>query len=163
MADAFRRTDNSTTTTVYLDDGTMYEHRESVYIEEPVELDIAKMNDDQHTVFGWANVSIDKDGSIPLDWEGDVTAPEVLEKAAYQYVLKYRGSGEMHQGEVTGHLIESVMFTKQKMESMGIPEGAVPEGWWVGFFVPDDEVVAKIKSGEYKMFSIQGKAKKLKV
>jgi hypothetical protein len=121
------------------------------------------MNDDQHLVFGWANVSIDADGDIPLDWQGDITSPQVLEKAAYKFVLKNKGTGEMHKGESVGYLIESVMMTKQKMEAMGIPEGVVPEGWWTGFYVPDDEVVAKIKDGTYKMFSIQGKAKKLKV
>lgn len=136
----------------------------SVYKDEvPFEVDISKMNDDQHLVFGWANVSINADGSIPLDWQGDITSPEVLEKAAYQYVLKYRTTGEMHQGEAVGYLIESCMFTKQKMQAMGIPEGVLPEGWWVGFYIPDDEVVDKIKSGQYKMFSIQGKARRLKL
>ena len=153
------------TETVYLDDDTPI--HESVYIDEPIEnnfmVDISKMNDDQHLVFGWANVSLTADGDVPLDWQGDITAPEVLEKAAYQYVLKYREAGEMHQGEAVGYLVESCMFTKQKMAAMGIPEGIVPEGWWVGFYIPDDEVVAKVKSGEYKMFSIQGRAKRVKL
>ncbi|NLD21618.1 MAG: hypothetical protein GX664_03930 [Bacteroidales bacterium] len=136
----------------------------SVYKDEvPFEVDISKMNDEQHLVFGWANVSINADGSTPLDWQGDITAPEVLEKAAYQYVLKYRTTGEMHQGEAVGYLVESCMFTKQKMQAMGIPEGILPEGWWVGFYIPDDDVVDKIKSGQYKMFSIQGKAKRIKL
>lgn len=150
---------------IYLEDGTSItvENTESIYIDQPIEVDITKMNDDQHLVFGWANVSIDKDGDIPLDWQGDITAPSVLEKAAYQYVLKNKGTGEMHKGDTVGYLVESVMMTKQKMAAMGIPEGVVPEGWWIGFYVPDDEVVAKIKDGTYKMFSIQGKAKRLKV
>ena len=136
----------------------------SVYKDEvSFEVDISKMNDDQHLVFGWANVSINADGSIPLDWQGDITSPEVLEKAAYQYVLKYRTTGEMHKGEAVGYLIESCMFTKQKMQAMGIPEGVLPEGWWVGFYIPDDDVVDKIKSGQYKMFSIQGKARRIKL
>jgi hypothetical protein len=148
---------------IYLEDGTYIstEHCDSVYMDEPVEVMIAKENSDQHLVFGWANVSVEADGNVPLDWQGDITAPQVLEKAAYKYVLKNKGTGEMHQGEQVGFLVESVMFTKQKMASMGIPEGTVPEGWWIGFYIPDDEVVAKIKNGEYKMFSIQGKAKKL--
>jgi hypothetical protein len=148
---------------VYLDDGTSItvETTHSIYIDEPCTIDIAKMNDESHLVFGWANVAVDKEGEIPLDWQGDITSPEVLEKAAYKYVLKFRDMGEMHKGDVTGYLVESVMFTKQKMKSMGIPEGVVHEGWWVGFFVPDEEVVAKIKSGEYNMFSIQGKAKRI--
>jgi hypothetical protein len=46
--------------------------------------------------------------------------------------------------------------TKEKMQAMGIPDGTIPEGMWVGFYIPDDEVYAKVKSGEYRMFSIEG-------
>lgn len=151
---------------IYLEDGTYIRKEESVYIDQPFELavvDILKSNSDSHLVFGWANVALQADGTEPLDWQGDQIPPEVLEKAAYQFVLKYRQTGEMHEGDVKGHLVESVMFTKDKMSAIGIPEGTVPEGWWTGFYIPDDEVCAKIKSGQYKMFSIQGKAKRLKV
>ena len=42
--------------------------------------------------------------------------------------------------------------------AMGIPEGVVPEGWWIGFKVTDDEVWEKVKDGTYPMFSIEGEA-----
>jgi hypothetical protein len=131
------------------------------YLEQGTMIDFAKAADDKHTVFGWANVSVQADGSVPLDWDGDVMSPAVLEKAAYQFVLKHRTTGEMHEGGVVGHLIESVMFTKEKMLSMGIPVGTVPEGWWVGFHIPDEEVCNKIKEGKYNMFSIQGRYRRL--
>lgn len=117
---------------------------------------IAKSKTDEQLVFGWANVAIDETGQYPLDWDGDVTAPEDLEKAAYDFVLKHRVTGEQHEGEAKGNLVESVMFTKEKQEALGIPEGLLPQGWWVGFHVPDKEVFEKIKSGEYEMFSVQG-------
>lgn len=117
---------------------------------------IAKSKTDEQLVFGWANVAIDETGQYPLDWDGDVTSPEDLEKAAYDFVLKYRVTGEQHEGEAKGSLVESVMFTKEKQEALGIPEGILPQGWWVGFHVPDKEVFEKIKSGEYEMFSVQG-------
>lgn len=41
---------------------------------------------------------------------------------------------------------------------MGIPEGTVPTGWWIGFKVTDDDVWAKVKDGTYPMFSIEGEA-----
>lgn len=119
---------------------------------------IAKSHEDQQLVFGWANIAIDANGEYPLDWDGDITAPEDLEKAAYEFVLKYRATGEQHQGEIKGQLVESVMFTKEKQEAMGLPEGILPQGWWCGFHVPDKEVFAKIKSGEYQMFSVEGSA-----
>ena len=122
---------------------------------------ISKSNDQENLVFGWANVAIRPDGKIPEDYQNDFTDPEVLERAAYQFVLNFRGSGEMHEGDVKGHLVESMMFTKEKMEALNIPEGIVPEGWWVGFYIPDDEVFEKIKSGQYRMFSIEGTARRI--
>lgn len=125
--------------------------------------DVEKAMPDQHLVFGWANVSLTEDGGVPFDWHDDMIAPKILEKAAYNFVMKYRDMGEMHVGETQGQLVESIMFTKEKMQALGIPEGVVPEGWWVGFYVPDVEVCQKIKDGQYKMFSIQGRIKRLKV
>ena len=120
---------------------------------------IAKYNDEEQLVFGWASVAKDKEGNAPLDWQGDVIEPADLEKAVYKFALEFRESNEMHvPGTVNGTLIESVMFTKQKMEAMGIPEGVVPEGWWVGFKIDDKQVYQKVKAGIYKMFSIEGTA-----
>jgi len=122
---------------------------------------IAKSSEDKQLVFGWANIAKEADGSYPLDWDGDVTSPEELENAAYTFVLKYRATGEQHEGDVKGQLVESVMFTKEKQQALGIPDGILPEGWWCGFHIPDKEVFAKIKSGEYEMFSVQGSAVKV--
>ncbi len=167
---------NRNNVTVYHDDGsTQYiRHEESVYIseEQPVDEDqlyidlgveIAKAKDDEQLVSGWANVSINADGSIPLDWQDDVIAPEVLEKAALNFMLNYRGSGEMHEGEAVGTVVESIVFTKEKQEAIGIPEGAVPQGWFITVKVHDPEVFAKVKDGTYKMFSIQGTCKRVRV
>lgn len=119
---------------------------------------ITKTKTEEQLVFGWANVAIDENGNYPVDWDGDFTDPSDLEKAAYQFVLKYRVTGENHEGEAVGDLVESVMLTKEKQQAMGIPEGNVPEGWWVGFHISDTEVFKKIKSGEYEMFSVEGSA-----
>lgn len=126
------------------------------------EFKIAKSVEEKQLLFGWANVAKDANGNYPIDWDGDVTAPEDLEDAAYGFVLKYRTSGEQHQeGSVVGQLVESMMFTKEKQAALGIPEGIVPEGWWVGFYIPDKEVFTKAKSGEYEMFSVEGRAKRV--
>ena len=123
--------------------------------------EIAKTKDDKQLVFGWANVALDADGNYPLDWDGDATGPEELEKAAYTFVLRYRETGTDHEGEAVGKLVESVIFTKEKQEAMGIPEGVLPIGWWVGFYIEDKEVFEKVKKGEYQMFSVQGKARRV--
>lgn len=122
-------------------------------------LEITKYYDDEQLVFGWASVAKDANGNRPLDWQGDLIDAEDLEQAVYKFNLEFRESNEMHvSGTVNGTLVESVMFTKQKMAAMGIPEGTVPEGWWVGFKISDRDAYLKVKSGIYKMFSIEGSA-----
>lgn len=119
---------------------------------------IMKSNDDKREVFGWALVAIRKDGEQIVDHQKDVVDPDELEHAAYEYVLKFRDTGELHDKDLRkkGKLIESVVLTKEKQAAMGIPEGTVPEGWWVGFKIEDDAAWQGIKSGRYRMFSIEG-------
>lgn len=120
---------------------------------------INKFYDDEQLVFGWASVAKDAKGNRPLDWHGDLIDPEDLEKAVYEFVLEFGESNEMHRADsVNGKLVESIMFTKEKMKSMGIPDGIVPEGWWCGFKIENREVYMKVKTGVYKMFSIEGAA-----
>ena len=88
----------------------------------------------------------------------EYVTPEELEKAAYNYVADFGTAGEMHMRGGVGKVIESCVFTKEKAEALGIPPEILPEGWWVGFRIEDEEVWEKIKSGEYTMFSIGGKA-----
>lgn len=49
------------------------------------------------------------------------------------------------------------------MQVMGIPEGTLPAGWWIGFKVTDEEVWQKVKDGTYPMFSIEGEAERVEV
>lgn len=122
----------------------------------PKSLEIAKYRDEEQLVFGWASVAKDADGVRPLDWQGDYVDAEDLEPAVYQFNLEFREANVMHEGDAIGELIESVIFTKQKMDAMGIPENVVPEGWWVGFKIHSAETYKKVKSGELRMFSIEG-------
>lgn len=116
----------------------------------------------QQIVFGWANVTIQEDGTTPFDWQGDKIDTEVLESAAYNYVLQHGLANQEHEyGTECGWLVESMMFTKDKMMAMGIPEGTIPEGWFVGFYIPDPDVYKKVVDGEYNMFSIEGYARRI--
>lgn len=124
-----------------------------------LDIEVAKMHVYEQKVFGWAYTCIEKDGQQVVDYSGDMVELWELEQAAYEFNLYYRGSGEMHKGDdwdTIGTLVESVVFTPEKLKALGIPEGTLPLGWWVGFHIWNAEVFAKIKSGEYKMFSIQG-------
>lgn len=130
---------------------------------------ITKIDTVEHLVFGFANVSIAKGGKIITDLQGDRIAPDELEKAAYDYVLTAREADEMHEGGVVGHLVESVVFTPEKIAAMltdpitgvinqeacEVMKSALPPRWWVGFKL-DPSAFAKVQSGEYKMLSIAG-------
>lgn len=124
---------------------------------------IAKSDDDKHLAFGWANVSIRADGEVIEDWQNDIIEPEELEKAAYNFVEFYREGGEMHERGGVAVLVESVVFTEEKLVAMGIPAGTLPIGWWIGFKVLDDDVWEKVKDGTYSMFSIEGVAERVEV
>lgn len=127
--------------------------------------DIKKSNEDKMQAFGWASISIIENGDQIEDWQNDMIDPEDLENAAYEYVLNYRGNGEMHEPDkrIVGTIIESVVFTPEKMAAMSIPEGTLPIGWWIGVQVSDPEVWKKIKDGTYTMFSIEGTAERVPV
>ena len=122
---------------------------------------IKKYDDDQMLAFGWANVSMRVGDELITDWQEDMIEPEELEAAAYEFVELYREGGEMHERGGVATLIESVVFTKEKMAALGIPEGTLPIGWWIGFKVTDKDVWARVKDGTYSMFSIEGTAERI--
>lgn len=125
------------------------------------EIQITKSIADKQLVFGWASVALLKNGEIPLDWAGDIIPTDELENMAYNFVQFYGQTGEQHKGEAFGKVIESMVFTPEKMQLLGIPENTVHIGWWIGFYIPDPEIFEKVKNGTYKMFSIQGTAKRI--
>jgi hypothetical protein len=138
---------------------------------------IAKFDDVQSLVFGFANVSISKrtamgaGGEEFFDLQKDSVPPDELENGAYDFVLHFREADEMHEGDAIGHLVESIVFTPEKLEKFATDPvtGAVdkeglevlkrllPTRWWVGFKL-SKSAYAGVKSGKYTMFSIAGDA-----
>lgn len=107
-------------------------------------------------VFGWASVAATPDGFLVEDRQGDViTKAEDLEDAAYDFVLESRTAGEMHETIGVGTLVESIVFTPDKLEKLGLKPDALPTGWWVGFKV-NDAVWKRVEDGELVAFSIAG-------
>lgn len=125
------------------------------------EIPIMKINDEKRQVFGWASVAVRVGGEVIEDSQEDVIDIEVLEEAVYAYTTNFGVAGEMHEKSDVGKLIESVVFTKEKAYAMGIPENILPQGWWVGYEIHDDEVWEKVKNGTYSMFSIEGFAERV--
>lgn len=113
--------------------------------------------DDKQMLWGWASM-VSKDGEPVVDLHGDVITEDTLEKAAYEFVLNYRVAGNMHR-QLAGRLIESMVFTKEKQELLGIDLGKV--AWWVGIKIDDPAVWEMVKNGDRPMLSIAGRAKRV--
>lgn len=114
---------------------------------------VAKINEDQQLVFGWASV-IEEKGEPVFDLQGHMITPEDMEQAVYGFNLEYRVGAEIHKVRQVARPIESMFFSKEKQEMLGIDLGKV--GWWLGFKVDDGEAWGRVKSGDYEMFSIGG-------
>ena len=124
---------------------------------------VEKVNDDEMLAFGWASVAFRSDGEQVEDWQGDLIDEEDLEAAAYDFVQFSREGGEMHERGGAAVIVESVVFTKEKQRMLGLPEGALPVGWWIGFRVTDPDVWDKVKDGTYADFSIEGTGERVEV
>jgi hypothetical protein len=120
-------------------------------------------DDSNNTLFGWAYVRETKDGKQVVDHSEDFCKSENfkdLEIATYAFNLAYREGDINHtplDNPPTGYLIESMVFSKEKMAKMKIPEGILPEAVWMGFYFPNDTDYQMIKSMSHPMFSLFGK------
>ena len=132
---------------------------------------ISKINEEKRQVFGWANVSHewkkDDAGNLVLkqveDSQEDLVDVEDLESMAYRFTKLYREGGEMHVKKSSATMIESMVFTIEKQQALGIPAGMVPVGWWIGFEVSDDNAWEGVKKKLYTAFSIEGSARREEV
>lgn len=116
---------------------------------------ISKTDEEQQIVYGWAYVTHDKDGILKDDKSGDfVDDVEEIAKAAVDFMLHHRASDLDHTNDKGGDVIESMVFTPEKKAAMGIPEGILPNGWWIGVKCNDAQW-AGYKSGR-TAFSIHG-------
>jgi hypothetical protein len=121
----------------------------------------SKFDSDKHLAFGWASVS--KVNGLPVvDKQGDYIDPDDLESAAYEYVLKSRVGGSMHQRDENDRpvkvadIVESMVFTDDKVAKMGLPDN-FNRGWWVGMKVHDEDTWSEVRKGGRTGFSIHGK------
>lgn len=114
--------------------------------------------DEQQMIFGWASIVM-KGEYLVVDKQGDMILPEDMEPAVYEFVLEKRDHGHRHLVLGTGKLCESMWFSKEKQDLLGIvlkdDDGDQIIGWWTGFKVNDD-IWASYKKGELPEFSIGG-------
>ena len=130
------------------------------------ETEIIKVDKDKQQAFGWATVT-HVNGEEVIDLQDDYIPLEEIEKAAYTYVLESRKGGDMHErdGEGPRHtadLIESMIFTPEKVSKMGFDPATFPKmGWWMGMKVNDDKQWDLVKKGERTGFSIHGRGHRI--
>lgn len=121
---------------------------------------VAKVDEFERQVFGFASVIEKADGTPLVDLQGDIIPEEELERAVYEYVRESRDGSLMHEELGKATLIESFVVTKRKRDLLKLD---LPLGWWVGYQVLDDDVFKRVVSGELAMFSIGGSALKVPI
>lgn len=122
-------------------------------------VDIEKTDAKKGLVFGWASV-IKKNGVVVSDLQGDqIESDEDMENAAYDFTMSSRVGGEEHVRKGVSTLIESMAFTDEKCEALGLPDD-FPRGWWVGFKITDKEVMKGMAAKRYTQFSVHGVGKR---
>jgi hypothetical protein len=112
-----------------------------------------KVDTVQKVAYGWAYVSEEGNKEV-VDHSGDVWPIAELEKSAHDFVIDCRVGKAMHSGDQKAVLVESIVFTKEKQDALGIDLKKV--GWFVGFRIQDEDVLKQIEDGELAMFSIGG-------
>lgn len=130
---------------------------ESAADKEARKFRVVKATDKQQ-VYGWLYCTRKADGSLVVDHSGETIPLDELEDAAHEYALSSRVAGEMHETMGVGRLIELFVSTPEKRAAMGIPEGVLPDGVFVGYQIDDKDTWAKVRSGELAMFSLGGHA-----
>lgn len=131
---------------------------------------VAKLDEDQRLVFGYASVAVRMDGALLVDTHGDVIDPADLEPCAYDFVQQFGTANVSHAGPEVGRVVESVYLSPEKVRAMfangrgglTISAPALAEvvkamggRWWIGFRV-DAATFARVKAGDLRMFSIEG-------
>lgn len=128
------------------------------------EFTVMKLDHEQRLVFGWANISVTTDGEVVEQWGADgfndVMPPDVIEKAAYEFVLDSREGGVMHKVPEQAVLVESFVVTPEKLSALKLAADALPLGWWCGFKILSDATWERVKKGELRMFSVHGTARR---
>lgn len=121
--------------------------------------EVCKVDDSLGIVFGWGIVCTE-DGQPYVDLQEDhVTAASML-RASAAFAKGSRIAKDMHVGEQVGTILYLWPMTADIAKAIGVQSRR--EGLLVGM-LPDGDMLAKFKSGEYRGFSIGGRGKRRRV
>lgn len=119
---------------------------------------VIKVDDEQRIVWGWASVTT-VNGEPVKDLHGDVIETSTMVKAADNFMLYNRTAKAMHEGDGIGFVIHSLPLSKELGEALGIYSER--EGWVVAMKILDEDHWRRIKSGEFRGFSIGGRGRRV--
>jgi hypothetical protein len=135
---------------------------------DPEQALVRKLDDEQHMVWGWANIITVK-GDPVLDTDHDIIEPETMEKATTEFMKDVRTHAGMHRYEWVvkgddllhepvkiGTVVHSLPLSYGLAKLLGISTEV--EGWIVGVYVENEVEWQKYKDGTYKAFSIGGRS-----
>ena len=91
---------------------------------------VAKVDEAQGLVYGWASVVVTKAGELVEDRQGDVIDPADLDSAMIEFMLDHRAANEMHEGAPIGTVVESVVVSPAKLEAMGLRRNSPQRHQW---------------------------------
>lgn len=123
-------------------------------------VDIAKRKDEDRLAFGWLYVTRRADGTRVIDHSQEFMHIDDLRPLAYQWVADSRKTRVMHI-EDAGTIVEMCVFDEDKKRALGIPEGIMPEGIWIGARIDNDDAWKGVRNGVFRMFSIRVKTRRL--
>lgn len=120
--------------------------------------DFVKTDEEQRLVTGWASIITNPDGTPYVDSQGDVILEKDLVDTVNDFMAHHRHLGDSH-ARITGigTIVESLVVTNDVKKILGLPP-TMPSGWLITAKVLDDDVWARVKSGELAGFSIGGRA-----
>jgi hypothetical protein len=119
--------------------------------------EVLKLDTARRIAWGWASVSTLK-GEMVVDRQGDIIAPDEMEKMADRFMASARTAKAMHEGDGIGEVLHSLPLTAELAKALGLESDR--EGWIIGMKIHDDAVWQKFVTKEFTGFSIGGNAKR---
>ncbi|MES0340722.1 MAG: XkdF-like putative serine protease domain-containing protein [Candidatus Humimicrobiaceae bacterium] len=116
------------------------------------DITVTGVNESLGIVFGWGMVT-DVNGSPYYDTDNLHINSDLMVKATSGFMEDSRTSNDSHTTSDIGIVVHSFPLSKEIALSMGVTSNV--NGWMVGV-KPNEEILQKFISGEYKGFSIEG-------
>lgn len=123
-----------------------------------VHVNFDKSDSEGRYVRGWASVVSVDDAAVD-DLQNDRIDIADLTKAAHDFIVNARVAKAMHQGTQVGEVVESVIVDDEFASVMKMAE--TRRGWWIGMQIHNEEIRKRVRSGEFRAFSIGGRAQRV--